>query len=105
MVQSAFSSEVDRSIRALVDAVTSSPCSIATAESLTSGQLAVAISTAPNASNWYKGGVVAYQPNVKHGENAEVMGFEFAGEPIEIVEQTICAAFRSLAEHISSAKL
>ncbi|MGY5319322.1 CinA family protein [Neomicrococcus lactis] len=105
MVQSAFGSEVDRSFRALVDAVTSSPCSIATAESLTSGQLAVAIFTAPNASNWYKGGVVAYQPDVKHGENAEVTGFELLGEAIEIVDQTICAAFRSLAERISSAKL
>lgn len=164
MVQSAFSSEVDRSIKALVDAVTSSPCSIATAESLTGGQLAAAISAAPNASNWYKGGVVAYQPDVKHGlletppgpvvtadtatamavsiarllgarfsvavtgvggpepedgqppgtvflstfkdgENAEVTGFEFAGEPIEIIEQTICAALRALAGRISSAKL
>lgn len=105
MVQPAFSSEVDRSIKALVDAVTSSPCSIAMAESLTGEQRAAAMSAAPNASNWYKGGVVAYQPDVKHGENAEVTGFEFAGEPIEIVEQTICAAFRSLAEHISSAKL
>lgn len=105
MVQSAFSSEVDRSIKALVDTVTSSPCSIATAESLTGGELAAAISAAPNASNWYKGGVVAYQPDIKHGENAKVTGFEFAGEPIEIVEEIICAAFRSLAERISSAKL
>lgn len=105
MVQSAFSSEADRSIKALVDTVTSSPCSIATAESLTGGELAAAISAGPNASNWYKGGVVAYQPDVKHGENAEVTGFEFAGEPIEIVEEIIGAAFRARAEHIPLAKL
>lgn len=40
--------------------------SVATAESLTGGHLAAAFSAAPEASSWYRGGVVAYQAGVKH---------------------------------------
>jgi nicotinamide-nucleotide amidase len=35
------------------------------AESLTGGQLAAAISEGPQASEWFKGGIVAYQPATK----------------------------------------
>jgi nicotinamide-nucleotide amidase len=35
------------------------------AESLTGGQLAAGISEGPRASEWFKGGVVAYQPATK----------------------------------------
>lgn len=40
---------------------------LAVAESLTGGQLAAACAAAPDASEWFRGGVVAYQPRVKHG--------------------------------------
>lgn len=40
--------------------------SVATAESLTGGQLAAALSAAPEAGTWYRGGVVAYHPEVKY---------------------------------------
>ncbi|UOQ57138.1 CinA family protein [Leucobacter allii] len=39
---------------------------IATAESLTGGMLAAALSAGPEAGSWYRGGVVAYHPSVKH---------------------------------------
>ncbi|MBP1158294.1 nicotinamide-nucleotide amidase [Rhodococcus sp. PvR044] len=38
---------------------------VATAESLTSGQVAAALGAAPDASLWFRGGVVAYSSDVK----------------------------------------
>ncbi len=38
---------------------------IAVAESLTGGLLSSAVAQAPHASNWFRGGAVAYQPSVK----------------------------------------
>jgi nicotinamide-nucleotide amidase len=38
---------------------------VAVAESLTGGQLAAALSAGPDASRWFRGGVVAYSPEVK----------------------------------------
>ena len=39
---------------------------VATAESLTGGLLAAAISSGPDAGQWYRGGIVAYHPEVKY---------------------------------------
>jgi nicotinamide-nucleotide amidase len=39
--------------------------SVAVAESLTGGQLAAALAAGPRASQWFRGGVVAYSPEVK----------------------------------------
>ncbi|MCW2755389.1 MAG: CinA domain protein [Marmoricola sp.] len=39
--------------------------SVGVAESLTSGHLAAALGAAPSASEWFRGGVVAYAPEVK----------------------------------------
>lgn len=38
---------------------------VAVAESLTSGNIAAALGAAPDAANWLRGGVVAYNPEVK----------------------------------------
>ncbi|WP_063064311.1 CinA family protein [Nocardia violaceofusca] len=38
---------------------------IAVAESLTSGKIAAALGAAPDAGQWFRGGVVAYSPEVK----------------------------------------
>jgi nicotinamide-nucleotide amidase len=38
---------------------------VGVAESLTSGQLAAALGAGPDASSWFRGGVVAYAPEVK----------------------------------------
>jgi nicotinamide-nucleotide amidase len=43
---------------------------VATAESLTSGAISVALGAAPEASDWYRGGVAAYSEEVKR----EVLG-------------------------------
>lgn len=66
MVQSALDDDVDRCMERLVRTVHESGCTLATAESLTGGQLAAAITAAPKAGDWYRGGIVAYHPEVKH---------------------------------------
>lgn len=49
----------------LVEAVRASGVTIAVAESLTSGKLASALGAASDASEWFRGGVVAYASEVK----------------------------------------
>ncbi|WP_338891317.1 CinA family protein [Rhodococcus sovatensis] len=39
---------------------------IATAESLTAGNLAAMLGKSPSAGDWYRGGIVAYHKDVKH---------------------------------------
>jgi len=41
--------------------------SVATAESLTSGRVAAGLGAAPDAATWFRGGLVAYHDEVKHG--------------------------------------
>jgi len=41
--------------------------SVATAESCTAGRLSQAFAAVGDAERWFRGGVVAYQPDVKHG--------------------------------------
>jgi nicotinamide-nucleotide amidase len=43
---------------------------VAVAESLTGGMVAMALATAPNSSTWFRGALVAYHSDVKH----EVLG-------------------------------
>lgn len=66
MVESALGETVDHLVRELHEAVDAAGCTVATAESLTGGQLAAAVSAAPEAGRWYRGGIVAYHPEVKH---------------------------------------
>ena len=40
---------------------------IAVAESLTGGNIAAQLSRAPNSGEWFRGGIVAYHEQVKHG--------------------------------------
>lgn len=40
--------------------------SVATAESLTGGQISCLLGAAPNSSEWYRGSIVAYSSEVKH---------------------------------------
>ena len=41
--------------------------SVATAESLTSGNVAARLGAAPGAASWFRGGLVSYHDEVKHG--------------------------------------
>lgn len=66
MVETALDDGLDGLIRSLAEAARAAGCSLATAESLTGGQLAAAISAGPEAGQWYRGGVVAYHPEVKY---------------------------------------
>ena len=40
---------------------------VAAAESLTSGRVAAQLGAAPEAAEWFRGGLVAYHDQVKHG--------------------------------------
>lgn len=66
MAQPALDDDMVSLVRALSESVRASGCTVATAESLTGGQLAAAISAAPEAGQWYRGGIVAYHPEVKY---------------------------------------
>lgn len=52
--------------RRLAGLAQKSGITIAVAESLTGGRLAAALSAAPKAGEWFRGGVVAYSAEVKH---------------------------------------
>lgn len=52
-------------VRELAERIAEADASIAVAESLTGGQLSGALAAAPDASDWFRGGLVAYAPEVK----------------------------------------
>lgn len=66
MVETATDARDDRLVETLSHLLRSRGCTIATAESLTGGQLASVLSAAPHARQWYRGGIVAYTPEVKY---------------------------------------
>ncbi len=66
MTKTALTTQAELLAQELAEVCLGSRAVVATAESLTGGQLAAAITAAPEASKWYRGGVVAYQPYVKH---------------------------------------
>lgn len=51
----------------LPDALARTGLTVATAESLTGGTVASVLAAAPQATDWYRGTVVAYSPEVKFG--------------------------------------
>jgi nicotinamide-nucleotide amidase len=74
------------------DELVDADATVATAESLTGGQLAVLLTTAPGASRSYLGGVVSYATDVKTG---------VLGVPVELVEEhgvVSAACARAMAE-------
>lgn len=66
MVEAAFDDSVDALVAKLTEGVRTSACTVAVAESLTGGQLAAAISAAEGSGDWFRGGIVAYHPEVKY---------------------------------------
>lgn len=66
MVEAAWSAETDRLLGELAELARRGACTVAVAESLTGGQLAAALASAPDAGEWFRGGVVAYHPEVKY---------------------------------------
>ncbi len=67
MAESVVSEPADHLVQELARLAQARGLTVATAESLTGGQLAVAISACDDSSEWYRGGIVAYQPATKHG--------------------------------------
>lgn len=59
--------ELDELVASVADAVRCAGASVASCESLTGGRIAVALSSAEQAADWYRGGIVAYQSGLKHG--------------------------------------
>jgi len=74
----------------LARAVAASGRSLAVAESLTGGSLSARLAALPDASDWYRGSVVAYAPAVKH----EVLGVP----PVPVVSEPAAVA---LAEGVA----
>ena len=56
----------DELAQTLSEALKQRNASVAVAESLTGGQLAATLAAAPQASEWFRGGIVAYHPEVKY---------------------------------------
>jgi nicotinamide-nucleotide amidase len=56
---------VDDLVGALAELARDHDYHVGVAESLTSGQIATALGAGPDASTWFRGGVVAYAPEVK----------------------------------------
>lgn len=57
--------EIDTLVERIARAASTQGATIAVAESLTGGQLSAALSAAPGSSQWFRGGVVAYNSEVK----------------------------------------
>jgi nicotinamide-nucleotide amidase len=57
--------ELQSTVEAIAEAASEKELTVAVAESLTSGTVAKTLGAGPNASSWFAGGVVAYQPEVK----------------------------------------
>ncbi|MGW6693869.1 CinA family protein [Rhodococcus sp. NPDC054953] len=51
----------------LAEAALARGLTVGCAESLTSGRVAAALGAAPDAASWFRGGIVAYAREVKHG--------------------------------------
>lgn len=49
----------------LIERLSAANVTIAVAESLTGGQLSSALAAVPEATDWFRGGLVAYAPEVK----------------------------------------
>ncbi|MFE4498475.1 CinA family protein [Rhodococcus sp. NPDC056743] len=58
--------DLDELCRQLAAVVTERGLTVATAESLTAGNIAAHLGKAPDAGSWFSGGVVAYSRVVKH---------------------------------------
>ena len=52
--------------RQIAELATSRDVTLAVAESLTGGEIACRLGAAPSSSTWFRGGVVAYSPQVKY---------------------------------------
>jgi nicotinamide-nucleotide amidase len=57
----------DELIERLADLTADHRYTVGCAESLTSGSIAARLGAAPNSSEWFRGGIVAYSRSVKHG--------------------------------------
>jgi nicotinamide-nucleotide amidase len=62
--------DIERAAERLAARAERAALRVGVAESLTGGALTAALAKAPHASEWLRGGVVAYSPDVKH----EVLG-------------------------------
>lgn len=66
MAENATRRKADELVEQIADIADRSHRTFSTAESLTGGQLAAAMSAGPHSGDWYRGGIVAYQPEVKY---------------------------------------
>ncbi|MGO1538134.1 MAG: CinA family protein [Leucobacter sp.] len=65
MTESAMDKTADSLAEEISKLCESDRISVATAESLTGGQLAAVLTAAPDSAMWFRGGIVAYHPEIK----------------------------------------
>lgn len=70
-----------------------SGATIAVAESLTSGAIASALGAAPDAADWFRGGVVAYSSEVKHDLLAVPPGPVVSRQAVEAMAERTAELF------------
>ena len=95
MMKSVVKEPAERAVQELARLARARNLSVATAESLTGGQLAVVMSACEDSSEWYRGGVVAYQPATKQGM--------LAAPPGPVVTAPTAAAMASSAVELLDA--
>ena len=66
MAENAMRRVADALVEQIADIADRTGRTFSVAESLTGGQLAAAVSAGPHSGDWFCGGVVAYQPEVKY---------------------------------------
>lgn len=89
MAGSALTPRVDEWVEQLSELADHVGCRIAVAESLTGGQLAAALASAPSAGDWFRGGIVAYHPEVKYGLLESPRGPVVTPETAEAMARTV----------------
>lgn len=66
MAENAMRQVADALVEQIADIADRTGRTFSVAESLTGGQLAAALSAGPHSGDWFCGGIVAYQPEVKY---------------------------------------
>ncbi|WP_053353131.1 CinA family protein [Leucobacter musarum] len=93
MVESVLGGRVDELAQEIAELAARTGRSVAVAESLTGGQLGAALAAAPDSSSWFRGGIIAYHPEVKY----TLLG---APRGAVVTEETAVAMAESSQRHL-----
>lgn len=86
--------QADENAHELAESAQQSEITVAVAESLTSGRLSATLGAAPNSSEWFRGGLVAYSSEVKR----TVLGVPDVPVVSQTAAEAMAAGVRDLLE-------